>query len=113
MLVVLISTGLLQALLGGVSALPVVFLTMAGLGFTGAITLTMNNTLLQTIVDDEYRGRVMSLYFISFGIQPIGALVAGRIAESWGLQPTLVGTGALVAAGMFVVSLLARRVRDL
>ena len=110
---VVICTGLLQALLGGVSALPVVFFTVAGLGFTGAITLTMNNTLLQTMVDDEYRGRVMSLYFISFGIQPIGALVAGRIAESWGLQHTLLGTGALVAAGMVMVALLARRVREL
>jgi MFS family permease len=54
------------------------------------------NTLVQTIVEDDKRGRVMSLYAAAFiGVGPIGALVAGQIAEAFGVQRAFLLNGAL------------------
>ncbi len=61
------------------------FLVVAGLGF-----MTQNataNTLVQTTVPDGLRGRVMSVYMMVFlGFFPIGSLIAGAVAESFGIQ---------------------------
>ncbi|MEZ4676993.1 MAG: MFS transporter [Caldilineaceae bacterium] len=54
-----------------------------GIGFMGQFTLI--NTLLQNNIDDEIRGRVMSLYTLTFfGFAPFGNLVMGAVAEQWG-----------------------------
>lgn len=59
-----------------------------GIGFLGQFTLI--NTLLQTLVDDTMRGRVMSLYTLTFsGLAPFGNLAAGSIADMWGMSATL------------------------
>ncbi|MEE9286417.1 MAG: MFS transporter [Dehalococcoidia bacterium] len=108
------TTGLLQLLLGGFSTLMVAIPVLAGLGAAGAITLTMTNTLLQTNVDDQYRGRVMSLYFmLSFSLAPLGVLFGGAIAESVGLQPTIMVLGALVIAAMAWIVISSPRIRRL
>ncbi|MDP2399131.1 MAG: MFS transporter [Burkholderiales bacterium] len=59
------------------------------------------NMILQTIVDDDKRGRVMSLYTVAFlGISPFGALAAGALADFAGprLTITLGGIGCVLAA---------------
>lgn len=55
------------------------------------ITLTATmNTLVQSAIDDNYRGRVMSLYVLLFlGPMPFGNLIAGRLAESLGVLNTI------------------------
>ncbi len=59
-----------------------------GLGFLGQFTLL--NTLLQTRVDDDRRGRVMAINsLIFFGIAPFGNLAIGAVSEIWGLSITL------------------------
>lgn len=59
-----------------------------GIGFLTQFALI--NTLLQVRVDDEMRGRVMSLYTITFlGFMPIGNLAIGVLSESWGLSATI------------------------
>ncbi len=56
-----------------------------GMGFLSQFT--MLNTLLQTRVEDDMRGRVMSLYTLTFnGFSPFGNLGLGAIAEQWGLS---------------------------
>jgi predicted MFS family arabinose efflux permease len=68
--------------------------------------------VLQTIVPDELRGRVASLYVMSFiGMAPIGSLVAGSVAERVGPPMTLGACGilALAAAGVYASRLRAIR----
>jgi len=89
-------------------ALPALYFTGMGLMLTAAST----NTVLQSIVPDELRGRVASLYVMSFlGMSPLGALAAGWAAEHIGPPATLVICGgvALVAAGIYALQLPAIR----
>jgi MFS family permease len=71
------------------------FLVVAGLGF-----MTQNataNTLVQTTVPDALRGRVMSVYMMVFvGFFPIGSLIAGAVAERFGV-PAGGAFGGIVA----------------
>ena len=89
-------------------ALPALYFTGMGLLLTAAST----NTVLQSIVPDELRGRVAALYVMSFiGVAPVGALATGWIAEHAGPPITLTGCGlaALLAAGIYACALPAIR----
>ncbi|HEX6317260.1 MAG TPA: MFS transporter [Burkholderiales bacterium] len=89
-------------------ALPALYCVGLGMMLTAAST----NTVLQTIVPDELRGRVASLYVMSFiGMSPLGALAAGWIAERAGPPLTLAacGAAALAAAGVYASRLGAIR----
>ncbi len=89
-------------------ALPALYCVGFGLMLTAAST----NTVLQTIVPDELRGRVASLYVMSFiGMSPIGALVTGWVAERLGPPLTLgaCGIAAVAAAGVYASRLSAIR----
>lgn len=107
------ATGLLQMGLGAFGHLEVAIFLLAGLGMANAITLTMNNSLIQTHVADHYRGRVMSLHFLTFSLQPLGVLVGGRIAEAIGLEPALLLLGGLVAGAMLGIAALSPRIHRL
>ena len=64
----------------------------------GAVILVVagSNTLVQTWVHDDYRGRVMAIFSMSFlGVAPLGALAVSSIAHAVGLVPTLVCCGLL------------------
>ena len=78
-------------------------LVVAGLGFMTQNATT--NTLVQTTVPDALRGRVMSVYMMVFlGFYPIGALIAGAVAEGFGV-PAGAAFGGLVglAYGLYVL----------
>lgn len=63
--------------------LSVLLIFLAAAGFM--IQVAGSNTVLQTIVDDDKRGRVLSLFVLSFlGTAPFGSLFAGAVAERWG-----------------------------
>ena len=84
------------------------------LGLAFMIQFTLMNTLLQLHVSDLMRGRVMSLYVLTFfGFLPFGNLAIGTLAEAWGLSLTLALSAgvALVLAGL--VFLLVPRLRRL
>lgn len=69
-------------------------------GFGRMIELAGSNTLLQTIVDDNKRGRIMSLYAMSFrGIVPFGSLLSGALAGLIGATYTLSIAGIFCLAG--------------
>jgi uncharacterized membrane protein len=78
------------------------------------LQFTLLNTMLQLRVGDEMRGRVLSLYTLTFfGFAPFGNLAMGNLAEYWGLSLTI-GVGAVVALILFVIILLVvPRLRDL
>ena len=71
-------------------------LLMFGAGFGMMQQVVTSNTILQTIVADDKRGRVMSFYAMSvFGFLPIGSLFAGMLASWMGAPNTLILGGAL------------------
>jgi MFS family permease len=76
-------------------------LSLVILALTGCAMIINNaltNTLLQTLVPDALRGRVMGFYsFVFVGLAPLGALQAGVIAEHYG-APWAVGAGGIVTA---------------
>jgi MFS family permease len=79
--------------------------------FVGAgmlVVITGTSTILQTIVEDEKRGRVMSLYTMSFlGMIPMGSLAAGALADRIGATTTLAlsGTGCILAGVVLYIKL--------
>lgn len=63
-------------------------------GFGIMVQMASSNTILQTIVDDDKRGRVMSLYTMAFmGMAPLGSLLAGALASKIGALNTLLISG--------------------
>jgi MFS family permease len=66
-------------------------------GFTMMMQFTSTNTLLQAMVPDQLRGRVMSIYTMMFlGMAPLGSLVAGKMADHIG-APRTVAIGGIVS----------------
>ncbi len=66
---------------------PVSLLLAVGLGIGFMVEFTMINTLLQTRVEDNVRGRVMGLYTLTFfGFAPFGNLAVGALSEKFGLS---------------------------
>ena len=92
------------------------WLSMAILPITGfgmMQQMASSNTILQTIVHDEKRGRVMAFYSMAFqGMTPFGSLMAGELASRIGAPWTVVVSGVMcIAAGAwFGVRLPAVRV---
>jgi MFS family permease len=76
-----------------------VLLALVGAGFM--MQLAATNTFLQTIVQEQLRGRVMSFYTMAFfGTVPIGSLIGGALAERIGAPLTVAMSGvACLAAG--------------
>jgi MFS family permease len=67
------------------------------------LQLACSNTLLQTMVPDHLRGRVMALYSMMFmGVAPFGALGAGVMAERLGARWTVALGGLACVAASFV-----------
>jgi MFS family permease len=74
-------------------------------GFGIMVQMASINTILQTIVDNDKRGRVMSLHVMAFiGIAPLGSLLAGVVAEYLGAPHTLLLSGLLSIAVMIFLA---------
>jgi MFS family permease len=71
---------------------------IAGMGMMQG--MAASNTVIQTIVSEDKRGRVMSYYTMAFvGMAPFGSLLAGTMAHAVGAPWTVIVNGALVLAG--------------
>jgi MFS family permease len=71
---------------------------VTGLGMV--MQMASCNTVIQTIVADDKRGRVMSFYFMSFmGMMPLGSLLAGSLANTMGAPKTLLVGGIACILG--------------
>ena len=81
-------------------------------GFGMMVQMASSNTIIQTVVSDEMRGRVMSFYSMAFmGMAPFGGLMAGALAHRIGPEKTVAVSGAacVVAALWFATRLPALR----
>lgn len=119
--VIVVATVMLSAGLIGFSFSHSLLLSVALLPLVGAGMMLQSasvNTILQTVVDDKLRGRVMAFYAMAvLGTQPIGSLLAGLLADRIGTQRTIL-IGALVClagAGWFAYNRrrLAQHVRPI
>jgi hypothetical protein len=61
---------------------------------------TTNQTLIQLMTPDEFRGRVMGIYMLNQGLMPLGSLFAGALAEFAGapFAVALMGASALIVS---------------
>lgn len=93
------SVGLMAFALSRAMWLSVPLLVVSGFGFI--VMVASSNTLLQTIVEDSKRGRVLSFFLMAyFGTTLFGSLAAGAVSERIGAPSTLVACGALCLVGV-------------
>lgn len=79
------------------------FFLLLLIGFGMMVQMASSNTVLQTIVDDDKRGRVMSYYTMAFmGMTPFGSLLAGSLASKIGAPNTLIIGGICCLIGSIV-----------
>jgi MFS family permease len=95
-------TGLVLIAFAWSRTLPLSMLLLGGLGASALIGVNATNAMLQQSVPDEWRGRAIGLYSMSFaGTAPLGGLLAGFLADRIGLTATLTLNGCLiVVAGL-------------
>jgi len=92
---------LLALILFGMShVLWVSLVLMVFVGFGMIQCASVSNTIIQTLVPEDKRGRVMSYYTVAFvGMAPFGSLLAGSMAHIIGAPRTVLVTGSCCVAG--------------
>jgi MFS family permease len=89
-------------------SLPLMLIT----GFSMMQMMAASNTIMQTILEQDKRGRVMSFYSLSFmGILPFGSLISGALADRFGAPTTVIAGGALCIAVAIWFSIQLKHVR--
>jgi len=84
------------------------------LGFAIVTSVAVTNTLLQKLVTDEMRGRVMSMFILSFiGTMPIGNIIAGSASHRFGAPHTLAVGGVIISLFATAMIFFNRRLREL
>lgn len=94
--------GLVLFAFSRVYPLSLALMVIVGIGMM--MQMASSNTIIQTIVDDDMRGRVMSFYTMAFmGMAPLGSLLAGGMAKSIGAPNTLIfgGVSCIIGALLF------------
>ena len=89
--------------------LPIMILIGAG----QAGRMAIGQVLIQVYSDEQYRGRVMSVWFMQFALVQVGTFLIGILAEQVGPQIALGGTAALLVIAMVLVGLLVPNMRRL
>jgi ABC-type iron transport system FetAB permease component len=96
------------------SSLTFSLLFLFGLGFAVVVSVALTNTLLQKLVTDQMRGRVMSMFLLSFiGTMPIGNILAGTLSNQFGPQRVLAIGGLIVTTTASSVAIFNKRLRGL
>ena len=108
--VIALGIGLLTFAYSTYQPLSFLFLILVGFGTMAQTTLV--NTIIQTNASIEMRGRVISYFAMAFfGMQPIGALIIGKVSEHLGTQKTLFAQGVVaVIIGLIFLPRLIKRV---
>ncbi len=91
--------------------LSLVLIAIVGLGQTGRMTLS--STLVQSHVDGEYMGRVMSVFMMQFGFTSFSTFLAGLLTQAVGVQRAIGSFAMLLALVSVLVLVLVPRIRRL
>ena len=98
--------GVATALLASVTSVRLAAVLLLIMGFCGILFMAGSNSTLQLTVPDELRGRVMSLHTLVFaGVTPIGSLLVGSVAETFGVRTSLVVSSSCGVASVLVLLL--------
>ena len=98
-------------MLGATTSFPVALVVMTAAGFAVMRQNASANTLIQTLIPDDYRGRIMALYsMMVVGTGPFGSLAAGALAHQVGARWTLAASGTVL---LCAAALFRRRLRQL
>jgi MFS family permease len=109
----LASFGLLLAVFATSTWLPLSTGIMGLIGVAQAIYLASNNTLVQVATPDELRGRVMSVYMMTWGLMPLGSLPQGILADWLGAPTVAIGTGLSACLVVIIIAIRAPALRRL
>jgi MFS family permease len=96
--------GLFLIVFSQIKSFPLALVSLVAAGLFQMFFLASTNTLLQLIVPDELRGRVMSLYMLDRGFMPAGALFAGVTAHFIGAPSTVAIMGTIVVVLALMVA---------
>lgn len=91
-------------------------LSLILVAITGAISsiyMSANNTIIQMTVDDAYRGRVMSVYMMTWGMMPFGTLPMGILSDLFGAPVAVAGQALLSTLVVLLVAYRLPRLRAL
>jgi MFS family permease len=100
--------------LGLVHSLPLALIALGFVGLGMIVQLATSNTVLQTIVDDDKRGRVMSLYTMAvMGMTPFGSILGGALAHVIGVPTTFLIGGAICVGGAILFATKIRVLRPM
>ena len=89
----------------------VAIMMLLGLGDSGRRSL--NQSLLLEQSEDQYKGRVMSLYMMNFGLLPLGVLPAGIVADALGGQAMIGILAGLLLTATLAITVTQKRLRDM
>ncbi|HUV93393.1 MAG TPA: MFS transporter [Anaerolineae bacterium] len=103
--------GACLAMLVNVLTLPLVFFFLMLVGASGNACMVLNNTLLQTNVEDRFRGRVMSVHMLMWGLSPVGTIPAGALSDLMGVRFVITVQGVLCAAAFLSFALFRRDIK--
>jgi MFS family permease len=114
---IMAAPGVLGLALIGFSLSEVVWLSLPLLtvvGFCIMVHMGASNIVVQTIVDEDKRGRVMALYTMAFmGLAPVGSFLSGYLASHFGSAHAIRVAAAACLAGSLVFALQFKRLRAL
>jgi MFS family permease len=113
LLVSLVSLGVVMILFSQTTSFPLAILALVAFGGCQVFYMATTNTMLQVIVPDHLRGRVMSIYALDRGLMPVGALIAGISAHVIGAPATVSYMGLVVVLLAILVAWRAPVVRDI
>ena len=89
-------------------------LLLVFVGFGMIQNASVSNTIIQTLVPEDKRARVMSYYTMAFmGMSPFGSLLAGTLAHRIGAPHTVMLTGAVCLAGSLIFTLELPKIRSI
>jgi MFS family permease len=89
------------------------FVLLPMIGFSMMIFRINNNTLVQTLVPDELRGRVTAFYQIDLALAPLGSIVLGACADVFSTTTAMAGSGILGLVVIFTIMASVKQMRDL
>jgi predicted MFS family arabinose efflux permease len=113
-LLVMLAAGVLGLALLGLGLAPgfafaLIMMLVIGAGSTG--TQALFNTVIQSNVNDAMRGRMTSLYIVTFGVSAFGSLLIGAVADVIGVALAVAGAGALTTLAAILTFLLSPSLR--
>ncbi|MBE0415762.1 MAG: MFS transporter [Dehalococcoidia bacterium] len=113
LLVLALGFGVMLALFGISNSYPLSLALLVGVGIGSSGYFAVNNTLIQSNITNEVRGRVMGIYMMTFALMPLGTFLLGAVVEEIGASLTVAGSGAIVVIFVLAMAILRPTLRRL